>query len=138
MTLYIFMKFGSVGRTDVPIAFPLGVSHVFCSNVGGLVRARARHFGAPRKQLERNHRKSFDSIGNFQESENMNVPATEVLKKWNLHSHRAWEAQKILLPMQHGNANSSFCNTSAAKTRVQKTRCPFLLLPYGAFWAFRT
>ena len=45
------VKFGGFGRTDAPIALPLGVPRVFCNDVGGLVRARARHFGALRKPL---------------------------------------------------------------------------------------
>ena len=41
------IKFGSVGRTYAPSVFPLEVFNVFCSSVGGLVRARGRHFGRP-------------------------------------------------------------------------------------------
>ena len=39
-------------------------------------------------------------------------------KKHNLRSHAAREAIFYLIPMQHGNANSNFFNTSAARTLV--------------------
>ena len=99
----IFMKFGSVGRTDAPIAPPLGVPNVFYSSVGGLVRARARHFGAPRRPLDRNQRKSLNSIGNAKEIKKTGVLTAEVLKKLefafppsmgsknNNDPHAAWE-----------------------------------------------
>ena len=118
MPLYIFMKFGSVGRTDAPIALPLGVSHVFCSSVGGVVRARARHFGALRKPLERNQRKSLNSIALFQECEKRSLPAREVLKKQeiafpccmastkNIASHAAWECDFLFF--QHLSRENRF------------------------------
>ena len=117
----MFRKFGSVGRTDAPIALPLGVSHVFCSSVGGVVRARARHFWALRKQLERNQRKSLNSIWNFQESENSDVFTAEVLKKLEFafppsmgsniffDSHVAWE-RKFQLFQHLCSENASLKN----------------------------
>ena len=54
-------------------------------------------------------------------------------KKCNLHSHLAWEAKKILIPMQHGNANSAFSPPLGWKRESEKPVVVFCCCNLGHF-----
>ena len=64
----------------------------------------------------------------------VSFPCGRCCKNSFWHPHAAWEAKKIMLPMQHGNAYFDFCDTSSARTRFCHWRCSTDILTKTWIW----